>query len=783
MVGRSIGNIADEDILSVASVDKAAEVVIHQLVDRPCCFEPCMEYPSCKAYFQPADFATRDATITMGKKETVKRDIDQMPQFGYATMEQAGYTLLSSTNETWDDERVKKLLLFEKGFHQKSSTRVLILTHPKQDLEVGVDKTRLDATVRKLKQCVHTNVLQCLDVLEDDTCLRFVYEDFPCISLGTVLEMQLDFSQEQLVNASREILAATKFAVKVGLSHLGWTPYHVLFPVTVLQGDAYSAKVFGFGLMGILYRDSTTDRLFWSPEALQKRLESKHWENFTTRMPVSLKAAADAWSIGTLIYMMIAQRRPFDTETALLSKDFVFTVRFDMLDFQSSLLVGGLLRAQATERMRVHQALHHAWIRRHWQMPLGGDDLFRKMTITAQSRRANRVLNQFLLRFLDSDQWLMIARALSKLDNTGSGYITLRDLLQMASFIGMTPQSAVTLFEWLRVQGQDYVSIHGFALSIVEFIADGPCLRAAFAYIDEDGTEEINSTELFDALRVLDSDLTFDDIIEQLVAMEENALEVMTEIVASAGRRRLSTFAVEVNGSICFDEFSAMFSTRLTSMKHMKMRKVRLRGLAKDAEASYMALKGPVDAWRSSMEREVHHLTRAIISLANTKSGQTKAIGAQILKLAKRLRGILVDIPGAPLEAKVRKRTDTNLFDERPKAERKSMIDRSDLGLGIFSDFMLLHPMSKQLHRRFKAELDVLARSQEPSHKWNDEFDKQVTRHAADHISSSMTEVLEWVDSQLEELEFFVVSFTQVEESVPSMSVSLRRRRDETEFD
>eukprot|EP00927_Polykrikos_kofoidii_P018278 TRINITY_DN18443_c0_g1_i3.p1 TRINITY_DN18443_c0_g1~~TRINITY_DN18443_c0_g1_i3.p1 ORF type:complete len:899 (+),score=141.49 TRINITY_DN18443_c0_g1_i3:149-2698(+) len=509
-------NTNDEDELTLTDyIDHQAEESMKTFIEDPVWLEPFKSHPTCQRLCFPADHATRST------RQIDISLLDDEQSFGFPEFDRAGFTILENHETEWHDRYVPDKIGLQVAIHRKSCVRRLCHMLRKSLMPRGVGSEQVRTLVRCLRRNDHVNCVACTEVLEDSDHIYFIYEDHPCITLQYAIEMNLPFSQEQIVNIVRECAAAVAFASSFGLSHLGLTLCHVLLPATALHGDMLVAKVFGFGLMGVMHCDSW-DRLCWSPEALDKFTQAPSGTNWVTRLESKNRMPSDSWSLGVIIFTLIGKCRPFCTEKQVMQKKYTLVTAFDTIDPEARTLVEGLLYSNTRERMDACRILHHEWIRRRWRAPSGTLEVFESVHEFCRDTLARRLFNRFLVRFLEAFHWRKIAIAYYTLDCEGRGVITQKELQNQARLFGKPSNWADSITEWFCGIGGSvkHISLNRFAECMADNVADGPALRVAFENLDQDGSEQVSAVELWQALRTLDRNISLRDVQAHITSVD-----------------------------------------------------------------------------------------------------------------------------------------------------------------------------------------------------------------------------------------------------------------------
>ncbi|CAK9075479.1 unnamed protein product [Durusdinium trenchii] len=292
-------------------MDLLAEEVFLRNVEQPWYLAPCMEQGSCQRVCFPAEFATRHKREKQGGHEmqggsSNHKGNDMYEEsemnFGLPDFAQAGFSLDNTDELGWPDMNVPNKLGLVQAIHRKTSIERLCLIKPKHELPPKSGPKEVRSLVRQLQKCDHANVLYLHEALEDQSHLYFMYEQYSCVTLQSVLDTQ--WTQEDIVQIARECAAAMAFAASMNLLHLSWTLSHVLIPAT-RRKHPMLCKVFGLGLMGVVINDtSSSDHLCWAPECIE-RFHRVGPNGFLQKVEQSMKPMCDSWSLGTIVYSLV----------------------------------------------------------------------------------------------------------------------------------------------------------------------------------------------------------------------------------------------------------------------------------------------------------------------------------------------------------------------------------------------------------------------------------------------------------------------------------------------
>jgi len=757
-------------------VDHVTEQIIAKTTQTPWFLEPCAQHPSCQRVCFPAEHATRNRREISREFSTggTKLGEDEYCRFGFPDFHQAGYCLIPPQDTIWSDERVPLTLGLQMAVHRKSSTERLCYACPKTDLPTDTSKEQLAALARALKRCDHVNILRCHDVCEDEDTLYFLYEHVPCVTLLAALEHH-KWTQPQMANLARECCAAVNFATAMGVSHLGWTLCHVLLPESSLaeiDADPSFAKVFGFGLQGMVHVDAR-DQMCWAPEALQGY--DRVGDSFCSKMDMTQKSACDHWSLGVIVYSIVARRPPILGSPAMMkelifARKWQFTLAFETVDRECKTLVEGLLASNATKRGTAEGSLRNEWFRRqctknHRKAPqvLVKTEEFVKLPL------AKRLFGRFLVRFLDASHMRKVAQKFYALDKNGDGLLCTKDLYAAAKHADRSNaaahEDAHALLRALAHEGQSFVTISRFAESMAEEVIDGKALRHAFESLDDDGSEFISAEELHEALSTMDPTLTLQEVMEHIEEAEKAQEE---EVHMKKGK-------ADKDRKIHFHEFAALFPVRVQWTKTLQARLDGLESKAEELGGQFDGFAQEAKAWMKGLRdalAQVHKLQKTQIDKDGPEA--VREMKKHFAKIADALR-----CPPGPNDAEQQgdKAAAKASAKKRGKtAKRRKQFSKDDEVLG-FNSFLQDQAVCQMWSILVTPELRLLKQSLMIDGPGKESVDHFKAHDAATSLLNKVSEVLAWAKDQFEEYEAIVDTLRSSMDSIPTPHYSARGLR------
>jgi len=433
------------------------------------------------------------------------------------------------------------------------------------------------------------NLLKLHDVFEEDDKLYLMYENFDSITLGEVF-YQHAWTQEQIANLVRELLAGVAYAQGMNLPMLAWTLSHVLLHRSCLSEDPRGAKIFGMGMVGTLAM-GFSDISCWAPEAVD--LFRRSGEGFILRMEGPQRMMCDLWSLGVVIFCVVAHKRPFSGDETELPKNittnqWAFGISFDEMDMEAKALLESMLVIDPDKRLKAKFALLNPWIRRRWIHPPIGPAAFKSLYSYCTANLTKQLFGKFLIKFLNSEQLLLIYDAFCALDAQGDGLLCRRDVRSACVLYADAPVSAFDkIWACMCPEPLTSMSLSRFSECMAEQVLDGPNLRHAFESLDDDGSECISPEELWAELCGIDSSLTLDEV---MVYMEEAEVQIGGEGEAAK------------DSKLEFAEFVRLFPERMRHLQSLQDRFDSSLAHAYDVSGNLEKVHSKVKAWIQTLD-------------------------------------------------------------------------------------------------------------------------------------------------------------------------------------
>eukprot|EP00931_Biecheleriopsis_adriatica_P006071 TRINITY_DN107529_c0_g1_i1.p1 TRINITY_DN107529_c0_g1~~TRINITY_DN107529_c0_g1_i1.p1 ORF type:complete len:549 (-),score=131.52 TRINITY_DN107529_c0_g1_i1:128-1774(-) len=420
----------------------------------------------------------------------------------------------------------------------------------------------IDREIRILKSLDHPHVVKLYDVFEDPTFTHMVLE--LCAGGELVKKvLELDhFTEADCAFVMNQMLGAVHFMHSVSIMHRDVKAENVMFlkPAPIRDNKVI---IIDFGLAmkvtpGELLTKMVGTPAYVAPEVLNQ----------------CYGLAADMWSVGVILYVMLSGSLPFKGRNA---KEIFHEVEKGKLKFKDDVwklisqsaqeLVSGLINKTVAARYTAQEALKDGWLKMELPeaqatniQPL----LASKMKMHHAAHQLKKMALHVVAKQLEQDNIQHLENLFKALDADKKGYLTLADLEDALVQNGVKADLEDALvqegmkadLEDARVQGVKADELHEL-VEALDHSGDGRINYTSFIAMLLDRRESLEQTVCWRAFCAFDT--SGDGKISQRevqAVMEDHHLQAL--MGKTSIRSLLAESDLNGDGTLCFEEFMAM---------------------------------------------------------------------------------------------------------------------------------------------------------------------------------------------------------------------------------
>jgi len=399
---------------------------------------------------------------------------------------------------------------------------------------------RLRREIDMMKAMDHPNIVKLYETFEDKRAIHLVLE---LCAGGHLLDRIIKlghFTESQAAICMQQIVRSVYYMHEKNIVHRDLKPDNLMF-VTDAPIEENVLKVIDFGVS--------------SPFQHGKMLSTKCGSPFYSAPQVlagKYDQAADLWSVGVVMYVLLCGYPPFYGET---QKEAMASVRRGAFSFpakhwsnvseDAQHLIRQLLKMNPDTRYTAEQALNHAWIKhtgvKH-QVSLQPDFVSHLRAFRSE-HKLKQVALQIIAGQLDEGQLQALRESFMALDGNGDGCLSPGEMRRGLDDAGFTdlPEDLQQILQDLdsdKSGSIDYSEFLAAALQQQQYVKEN-VLWMAFSVFDRDGDGVVTHAELKEVLTCGN----FDE------PLEESEIAALLQEVDKNG-----------DGTIDFEEFMTLMN-------------------------------------------------------------------------------------------------------------------------------------------------------------------------------------------------------------------------------
>lgn len=356
--------------------------------------------------------------------------------------------------------------------------------------------------VQILRRLNHPNIVQFVDCYESLDDFIIVTQYLEGGEFFDSLQRMKHYSEREAAKMAKRMIQALAYCHKASIVHRDLKPENYVFETTAPDSEM---KLIDFGCAKYveddkIYRDMAGTPYYIAPEVLDN--------NFNRNGKV-LKAA-DMWSCGVIIYIMVTGTPPFNGPDdrsimrAVSRGHYEWPKNFRISDSLKD-LVSKLLRKNPYERITALQSLEHPWIA---GLDKNSDEAIDPAVMSSlqefsSASKIKKAVAKLLVNQMTEDDVKRLSDMFAKLDTDGDGNL---DQLEIAAYMkklfnyddAQAKQQAANFLKEVDVDNNGKIDVKEFQAAHMrgQLSVDADSIRKAFDAIDQDKDGFLDSKEI-----------------------------------------------------------------------------------------------------------------------------------------------------------------------------------------------------------------------------------------------------------------------------------------------
>lgn len=391
----------------------------------------------------------------------------------------------------------------DKGTKRRYAMKVM-------DKSAEYNRSLFENEARILNALKHPNVLELVDAYEDDRTYNLITvlcqggELFDRVKEGK-------FSEKDASRLTRQMLKALSFCHKQNIVHRDLKPENFVFESS---DEASNMKLIDFGCAKVAKDNDIIDDVagspyYCAPEVLNDRAvrNGRIWK------------AADMWSVGVIIFLLVCGYPPFNGESQdeifykIRKGKYKFPKKESGINLSTSVkeLIALLLQMDPLQRASADIALNHPWVigQTATDTPLPRAMVEALNNFRSKCKLKKAVARALCNRMTESDKENLM-RVFRQFDQNGDGQLGPEEIAKLMKHIGKSDAEAAALMSEMDEDGSGTVSIEEFAAGITagRIGSSEQQIKASFDMFDVDGDGFVTHKEIEKMCSFLTPDAT-----------------------------------------------------------------------------------------------------------------------------------------------------------------------------------------------------------------------------------------------------------------------------------
>ena len=346
--------------------------------------------------------------------------------------------------------------------------------------------------IELLKRLDHPNILKLYEVFQDEKRIYIITELCTGGELFDEVTIKRQLDELPAAIIIQQIIAGVAYCHRQNVVHRDLKLENIMLDqrksMNIKLSDFGSAKIFSTQGETRLMDDVRGSAYYIAPEVLLSEYDEK----------------CDIWSIGVILYTLLAGRPPFEGSNEL---EIVKKVREGHYDLdipelsktsrEAKDLIMRLLAYEPSERITLDMAMEHRWIKIHDQSEKDRDITIKALAALSQFNPQKK-LQEAVITFIvgqlaEKDDMIDLQKAFKVLDQDNDGMLSKEELHQ-AYITYFGPETATTIVENIfakaDIDGSGEIDYSEWIVATIDKnkLLTEEKLRAAFSLFDKDNS-------------------------------------------------------------------------------------------------------------------------------------------------------------------------------------------------------------------------------------------------------------------------------------------------------
>ena len=348
-----------------------------------------------------------------------------------------------------------------------------------------------------LKKLDHPNIVTIIETYENERVCFVVLEYCEGGEVFQRLTKQRVFTESHVAHIMKQLFSALMYCHNHNICHRDLKPENCLY---LTSSDTSEIKVIDFGLAASITEEQVLSEVAGTPYYIAPEMLEGNYNKL-----------ADCWSLGVMMYVMLAGTPPFNgndnNEIMMAVYNGSYTFRhatFEYVSDSAKDLISRLLVKDSTRRFTAEQAYSHPWIQgcipKYNELPitiLSSIDKFMK------SGSLKKISLMYIASKLSEKDVSKIREYFVGIDRNGDGVISKAELVNGIQMFTSIPQQKMDeVISSLDVNDNGVIDYTEFLTGclIRKSFSNSGYIQGAFKHFDKDDSGVITVNEVREVL-------------------------------------------------------------------------------------------------------------------------------------------------------------------------------------------------------------------------------------------------------------------------------------------